>query len=194
MPTHPLHKETFTVTSIKRQGFRDIAAGISATTVTLIADLIWIPRLGTVTPLEFDISYGVSGVVTAGTRMEWWLALVDINNLPGVEGLLTRAIWYAAQFWQFGDATGINQMLSRDLVDFFNPQSYTYGEVADFTQRSAISVIGRQSSNKTTDAVGVITWQEVLIQRVFGGDSATFDDSDAKWVDDFSDEEDEDND
>ncbi len=184
--------KSFTVTSIKRQGFRDIAAGISATTVTLIRDLIWIPRLGTVTPLEFDVSYGISGIVTAGTRMEWWLALVDINNLPGVEGLVTRAIWYAGQFWQFDTAVGITQMLSRDLVDFFNPASFTYSELADFTQRSAIALIGRQSSNKTTDAVGVITWEEVLIQRVFGGDSATFDESDAVWVDDFSDEEDED--
>jgi len=184
--------KSFVVTSIKRKTFRQTAGGISATTVTVIADLIWIPRLGTITPLEFDVSYGISANITAGTRMEWYLALVDVNNLPGIEGLISRSVWSAEQFYMFLSSVGVLQTLSRDIVDFFNPASFTYSELTGFTQRSAISLLGFQSSSRSTEAVGTITWQEELIQRVFGGDSATFDESDAKWIDDFSDEEDDD--
>ncbi len=194
MPEFGIPDKSFTVTYLKRKGFRNIAQAMSANVITNLQNLIWIPRLGTVTPLEFDISYGITGIIGGSIRMEWYLVLVDVNNLPLIEGASERAIWSSAQFWQLSTAVGFQQMLSRDLADFFNPASFSFHEVADFTQRLVIALVGFQNTTEAVDAVGVITWQETLIQRVFGGDSATFDDSDSKWIDDFSDEEDEDND
>ncbi len=185
----PTGTKSFVVTSTKRKSFRVISQSVTvATSPFLLQILAWIPHLGTVTPLEFDISYGPN-VLSATTRSEYYVAMVDIDNLPTVAGVANRAIWGSMVNWVSTTQVGINQSLSRDVADFFNPASFSYSELADFTQRSAVCFLVAVSGTVTIHGVGVLTWQEDLIQRVFGGDSATFDDSDQGWIDDFADEE-----
>lgn len=184
-----LKTETFVVTYLKRKGFR-ISTSVSANVLTALQALIWVPRLGTVTPLELDMSYGVTSAVTANALFEWYLVLVDIDNLPTQDGAFTRAIWSSAQAWTVDSAVNKRQMLNREVNDMFNPASFSFTEMADFTQRLAISLLAIFTTIETTFNLGVITWQEQLIQRVFGSDSATFNESDSGWIDDFSDEED----
>jgi len=189
MPEFEIPTKSFVVSYTKRKGFRN-STGLTADIITMLEELIWIPRLGTVTPLEFDLSYGVTSLIASNERFEWYLVLVDVNNLPTQTGAFTQAIWSAAQAWTVDTAVGKRQVLSREVNDMFNPQSFSFHEVADFTQRLAVSLIAEFNQAETSFVLGVITWQETIIQRVFGGDSATFDESDSVWIDDFSDEED----
>jgi len=189
MPEFDVPAKSFTVTSIKRKGFTEAGFAMSSGVITLLERLIWVPRLGTVTPLEFDVSYGLNANVTAALRMQWFLVMVDVDNLPSLEAVAERSIWNSFQHYQFYSSVGILQSMDRDLADFFNPSSFSYTEVANFTTRSAIALVAEEGGTKSINFSGVIVWQEVLIQRVFGGDSATFDESDQGWIDDFADEE-----
>lgn len=183
------------IISIKRHRIRSIAQGL-VTTVPEILDLgVAIPRLGTITPLEWDVSWGVTGIITQSIRYEIYMTLIDIDNLPQIAGIADRAIWSSAQFWQFNTGVGITQMLQREIQDFFNPASFTFTERADFTQRLSLAIIGLiTNANEGVDTVGVLTYQEELIQRVFGNDNASYETDNGDWEDFGSDEDDEDND
>ncbi len=178
------------ITSIKRKSFRDVGNTSSQNTVTKIRDLVFIPRLGTITPLEWDVSYGVASGLAASVRAEFYLALIDVDNLPQIAGLSDRALWAAAQFWLSMTEIGVINTYTREVQDFFNPTSFNFSERADYTQRLAISLLTFFSQTETADAIGVLTYQEDLIQRKFGNDNSTFVRDDGDWEDFASDEDD----
>ncbi len=183
------------ISSIKRHAFRVLAFDpAAAVTPEIVEEMIWVPRLGTVTPLEFDMSYGISGSIITN-RQEWYLTLVDVDNLPNVLGASGRAIWSALQTWIVSSAVGITQTMNREIQDFFNPASFNFAERADFTQRLALVLLNVSSeADQTSHVAGVITYQEDLVQRVFGNDNATYETDDGRWENEMADEEDEDND
>ncbi len=186
----PHRTENFVVSYIKRKSFRVIAesVGVSASPVVLV-EVAWIPRLGTITPLELDITYGTTDPDVTST-MEFYLALVDISNVPLIESVAERSIWGAMVNWVVHDLTGVIQTMMRDTADFFNPASFSYSELADFTQRSVLALLANTEVNtQEATVIGVCYFQVDLLQRVFGSDSATFNDSDSGWIDDFADEE-----
>lgn len=195
MPDRFIPKGSKVITSVKRTAIREsVAVAASTSVVVLLKTMIWIPRLGIVTPLEWDVSYGVTTPITADETMEWFLTLVDIDNLPLIAGAADRAIWSAAQAWTRDTDVGKRQMLTREIQDFFNPASFSFTERADFTQRLGVALLALSSNAETFFTVGVITYQEELIQRKWGGDNATFDRDDGDWEDFASDEDDEDSD
>ncbi len=168
-------KGSFVVTSIKRTSFRVLAQAISQNTPTIVVQLAWLQRLSTLTPLELDMSYGPSSL-PGGQPNEWYMGLVDIDNLPSIEGLADRAIWSAAALWVVTSSVGINQALKRETADFFNPASFTVTEVADFTTRMLIALMNHSGAGSppTVNAIGVLTYQEDVVQRVFPSDDWTF--------------------
>ncbi len=180
------------ITSIKRKSVRLINQVPDASVITNLSTMAWVPRLGSITPLEWDVSLGLTDVQIS-SRVNFFLVLVDVDNLPLITGAADRAIWSFAQFWDVLTAVGTHQTLSREVQDFFNPASFSFTERADFTQRLGIALL-LHSVNKSHDAIGVLTFQETLIQRKWGGDNSTFDRDDGDWEDFASDEDDEDND
>ncbi len=186
--------ESFVVTATRREVIRLLDHSVTADTVTNLNMMAWIPRLGTITPLEWDVSWGITGSIAANQRIELYLTLVDVNNLPTIVGASDRAIWGVMQFYRFSTNIGVQKRLMREIQDFFRPTSFTFREVVDFTQRSGIALIAHLGSTINIDVVGVLTYEMTMIQRVFGSDSATFNNSDSGWIDDFADEEEGDND
>ncbi len=185
-----LKTETFVVSYVKRKSFRVIgqSVGVSASPVVLV-EVAWIPRLGTITPLELDITYGTADPDVTST-MEFYMTLVDVNNLPLIEAVAERSIWGTMVNWVVHDLTGVIQTMMRDTADFFHPASFSYSELADFTQRSVVAILANTEVNtQEATVIGVCYFAVDLIQRVFGSDSATFNESDSKWIDDFADEE-----
>ncbi len=192
MARFTIPKGSKVISSIKRKSFRASAVGLTASQLENLADIIWVPRLGTITPLEFDMSYGRFDVPSAGTvvQIEWMLTLVDVDNLPQAIGARDRAIWFAAQLWVCATAVGFVDMMKREIQDFFNPASFSFTEVADYTQRLVVSLLTfTGSADVDVSAMGVMTFQEDLIQRKWGGDNSTFDVDDGDWEDFASDEE-----
>lgn len=183
------------ITSIKRHAFRHMPFNpANSNAIELVDSGLWVPRLGEITPLELDMSYGPSSV-SASHRVELFWVLVDVDNLPLIGGASSRAIWSAYMRWIATTAVGINQVMIRENADFFNPATFSFTERADFTQRIAVALVMQTTDgNVNLEVVGVFTYQETIIQRKFGGDNATFDIDDGDWEDFASDEDDEDND
>ncbi len=195
MPDRIIPKGSKLITSIKRHSFREIGFDpAAANTIELVNEGLWIPRLGSITPLELDMSYG-PGAITSSHRTEIYWVLVDVDNLPLVAGASSRAIWSAYYRYVVATAVGIAQTMIRENADFFNPSSFNFSERADFTQRLAVAlVMTSTNATVTQDYIGVFTFEETLIQRKWGGDNSTFDRDDGDWEDFASDEDDEDND
>ncbi len=185
-------KKDFAVVSTKRGRVSDVAKTLDANVVNIIGDpLAWIPRLGSVTPLEFDLFFGLGDDPT-DEYIEWWLESMDIDNLPTVDSARARSLWTAVQQWRsIGTDSGPVQTMEHAEVDFFNPQTYSFEETADFTQRNAVVLACYSNLAAASQQSGVLTYAETLIQRVFGSDNWTFEDPDNSefgqdWGDDAS--------
>ncbi len=186
-------KKDFVVTSIRRGRVNDIRETVVDDVPEVLGDpLAWIPRLGSVTPLEWDAAYGL-GDDPADEYLEWFLVAVDVDNLPTLESVRALSIWWRPQAWRsIGTDSGPVQTMVHDTIDFFNPETYSFQETADFTQRYAVCVVINSDQDQSDmRTVGVLTYQETLIQRVFGSDNWTFEDPDnsefgAEWGDDAS--------
>ncbi len=172
-------KDSFVVSSIRRGRITDISETGTTNTPEVLGDpLAWIQPLSTITPLEWDCTYGLSDD-PLDELAEWMLAAVDIEAVPTLTSVRALSIWWRAQQWRsIGTDSGPVQTLTQDSVDFLNPESYNYLQMAGFTQRYAVCclIVGSVASDFRT--VGVLTYQEDLIQRVFGGDGWTFEDPD----------------
>ncbi len=186
-------KKDFEVNSIKRGRVSVFGESVAQNTPEILGDVLaWLPRLGTITPLEWDAFFGDGGDVTNDV-LEWHLLLLDIDNLPTIASIRARALWQALQRWRdFGTAGNEAMVTSKAEVDWLNPEAYTFTEFASFTQRLAMAVIGNSQGNTISmDCIGVLTYMETVIQRVFGSDNWTFEDPDhsefgAEWGDDMS--------
>ncbi len=195
MVLQTIPKGSKVIISIKRHSWRHIDFNVvAANAIELMDTGLWIPRLGTITPLELDMSYGPASLA-ASTRTDWYWVLVDVDNLPLIQGASDRAIWSALYEWVVLSAVGAAQIMSREIQDFFNPASFNFTERADFTQRLALALVFQSTSSAVdVQSVGVFTYEETLIQRKWGGDNSTFDVDDGDWEDFAQDEDDEDND
>jgi len=168
----------FEVISTKRERIFDTEAIAQNVPEVLAEPLAWLPRLGTITPVEWDVTYGL-GTAPSAVRLEWYLLMVDVDNLPFIGSIRDRAIWGTMQRWRLvGTDAGPIQTLQHQEVDFFNPETYNMTEMAAFTQRLAVVVIAHTDQNQTVDCYGVLTYIETVIQRVFGSDNWTFEDPD----------------
>jgi len=187
MAEFTIPKKSFVVTSIKRGRIDDLSLSVSTNVVTIMGNpLAHLPRLGTITPLEFDSHYGVGSDPTDSTS-EWWLVMVDIDNLPTRESVRALSIWNALQNWRsIGTDSGPTQTVTHAEVDFLNTQSYSFTEMADFTQRMAVCLLGLSNGSIAMLQVGVLTYAETIIQRVFGSDNWTFELD--PWGSEFGDE------
>ncbi len=153
--------------------------------VEVIGDPIaWLPRLATLTPLEWDVTWGLFAD-PSDVLAEFHLLMADVDNIPDITSAAALAIWSDAQNWRsLGTPGQVVQTLQTALVDFLNPQSYTFTELAGFTQRQAIVIIGDdQNGTASVMVLGVLTYQLDVIQRIFGSDSWTFtmDDPEFEW-------------
>ncbi len=168
-------KQSKVIVSIKRGRPSDIDETLAQNVAEILGDPIaWLPRLGTITPLEIDFTYGV--VDAPGTEfIEWFLLNCDVDNIPAIESIRARSLWWRAQQWRsIGTDAGPVQTLTRDDIDLLNPESYSFTEVADFTQRQALCVISHtDASSARVRILGVVTYQETIIQRRFGNDNWT---------------------
>jgi len=170
----------FVVVSTKRQGFRAVAT-VAAVDVPEIAQILArIPRIGSVKPLELDISFGLNDD-PVDERPEFFLSSVDLDNLPTVAAARDRAFWQAVENWRLvGTALDIGpiQTMGRDLADFFNATAVLFTEAAGYTNRQAIVIL--ISSNVTSNMIvqGVLYYEEQVVQRRFGGDLWTWDTAD----------------
>lgn len=181
----------FIVTSIKRGRIDVIQQSIG--TPEIVGDPIaWLPRLGSITPLEWDVWFGQEADPT-DLMLELCLLLADVDNLPIMASVKARSIWMALQIWRsIGTDAGPIQTANHDNIDFLNPQTYTMTEMASFTQRLALMVIADDRGGTfQLSMLGVLTYQEDVIQRVFGSDNWTFDDPDGsefadEWGEDAS--------
>ncbi len=147
--------------------------------------LAWLPRLGTIAPLEFDITYGPTGD-PGDAFIEFHLVLVDIDNLPLVAGARARAVWQEAQNWRVivgGDST--IQTLSKSQVEFWNPRVYGTTELADFTQRLALAITADDTTSTAVVILGVLTYRETLVQRIWKNDNWTDDGQSGSMAEDF---------
>jgi len=160
-------KKQFVVISNRDQAFRSTLT-LASTNVPQIAQIVaWLPRLGTITPVEMDITYGMTDDPNDGEGPEFFFALVDVDNIPDIASLRSNSLWTRAQRWQILSSVGFAQMLNHDVIDWFNPKTYNYSEVNGFTRRTALCVL--VSSNNTSSIVvqGSVTWVETLTQRVW---------------------------
>ncbi len=167
-------KKSKVVTSIKRGRINDVDETVVADVPEILGDpLAWLPRLGTITPLEWDAAYGLVDL-PSDEFPEWHLINTDVDNLPVLESVRARAIWSRPQQWrETGTPAQILQTLTTDRIDFLNPESYSFTEMADFTQRLAMCVLINSNAASRMRTMGVLTYQESVIQRVFGNDNWT---------------------
>lgn len=167
--------KSFVVNSIKKG--RISVTGTVVTNLVNMGNLAFLPRLGAITPLEWDVTYGINGYPGTDRGIEWALILVDIDNLPLIDGIRSRAIWQRMQRWEaVGTDSGPIQTLTMENKVFFNPTAFTTTEFAGFSQRLALAVMGnaRDGGAASADCIGTLTYAEALIQRVFGNDNATW--------------------
>lgn len=161
-------KKEFQVVSQRDQGFRVATNLASGSQVPEILSIVaWLPRLGSITPLEMDISYGLSDGATDNELIEFFLALVDVDNIPDGAALRSHAIWQRVQSWQVASAVGVNQMMSYDVIDWFTPPTYTYTEVAGFTRRTALCILALSNQTSSVLVQGRLNWVETMTQRVW---------------------------
>ncbi len=193
MAEYTIPKGSKVITSIKRNSHRILGLSVTANTVASVQVTVFIPRLGTITPLEWDVSFGPTSF-SVSRLLEWYLTLVDVDNLPLISGVSSRAIWSTLQKWLVLSAVGFGQIMTREIQDFFNPASFNFTEVADYTQRLGLVLLCICDSSITVDSVGVLTYREDLVQRKFGGDNTTFETDNGQWEDCASDEESQDQD
>ncbi len=175
MVQYTIPSKSFEVTSIKRARPDDIDETLAQNVPEIIGSpLAFIPRLGAISPQELDFGYGV--VDQPGTEfIEWFLVLVDVDNLPTLASIRARSVWWRAQQWRtIGTDNGPIQTMTQDRIDFLNSETYTFSEVADFTQRLALCAIcNTDASSARIRVLGVLTYSETVIQRVFGSDNWT---------------------
>ncbi len=185
-------KKDFMVTSVKRGRINDIDEVVATGIPEVLGDpLAWLPRLGSITPLELDVHYGLQD--QPGDELpEVHVVLVDVDNLPTIESVRARAIWSGVQNWRtIGTIGQLIQTLSHAEVDWFNPETYSMTEFASFTQRLAVCFLIHSNTTSRFIAMGVMAYSETIIQRVFGSDNWTFEDPDNSefgqdWGDDAS--------
>lgn len=166
------------ITSIKRSRIFSFNEDVGSLEI-LDGPLAWVPRLGSITPLHWICDYGLRDD-PVDEFVEWILLMCDVDNLPTIDSCRARALWHRAQNWRsIGTDSGPIQTMTKDDVDWLNPETYGTTEFADFTQRLAMVVVVEDTSaTSTVNVLGVLTYREDLIQRVFGNDNWTFNDPD----------------
>ncbi len=164
-------KQAFIVQSVRHQMLHHNAALGAGTTVTLLDQFAWVPRMGSVTPVEVDITYGISDD-PSDEIVEFFIESVDIDNLPNIAALRETAIWAAAQAWRsIGTDAGPTQTLSRETNDIFHPATFIFDEVAGYTQRQAVALLAHSTTTSTLFVLAKLTWLETVVQRVWGSDT-----------------------
>ncbi len=162
-------KKAFLVQSVKRKMlyYNDT---VTFQTVTNMGIFGWIPRFGTVTPIELDISYGLSDDPTDEV-LEFYCNSVDVDNLPDVTSLRFNSFWGALQQWRaVGTPANVIQTMTREVQDFLNPPTFAFTELAGFTQRQGVSLITYCGSSSDVLVLAVLTYLETVLQRVWGDD------------------------
>jgi len=174
-------KKEKTIVSIKRARFTNFAHTVSAN-LTIMSRLAYIPFHGSLSVLEFDIHYGIADGDEIPNLHEFCLVMADPEALPDINGIRARKLWSGMQRWL--NLGGINSnptmVTSKEQMEFWNPISYSERQRGAFTQRQAILLVVNSSVNMTVDAIGVMTYQEILIQREFPNDNATCEHADSE--------------
>lgn len=187
-------KKSFVVTSVKRARIRKFSEQLVTIDAPQIIDvpLAPIPRMGSVTPLEWDASFGLNDSTYSSVAIEFYLTMIDRDNIPTSASVSARSIWGRYQRWRsVGTDAGPIMTTTDDVIDFLNPEGYTPSEFASFTQRLALCAIGiSNTANIGIDMVATLTYQETVIQRVFGNDNWTFSDPlDSEFGQEWGDDE-----
>ncbi len=160
------------VTITKRRSFHDNTA-ITLNTPTVAEIVTNLKELATLTPWEIDISYGIGGDPADGSNFEWFLAVVDLDDLPGVASLRRNSIWNAAQHWRKeGTPAEFFQTLSRESADFFVPVAYKNFEPAERRQNRALAIVVHTSATLAMISQGTVGFQQDIIQRTWRGDDS----------------------
>lgn len=175
----------FVVTRTRRQGFHHdgqialAAAGLAAASAIPGLTVGNVQPLATVFPVELDITYGLTDDPTSGEEIELFLMVSDEGSFPPLASARTRSWWSTFQHWRaLSTGTGINTFRTDDhqILDFFNPNGFE-NITLDTRRIRHIFHIGYGADQAQTSDIkimGIVVWQEILIQRMFGNDNWTF--------------------
>lgn len=163
---------------IKRSFFVAQTQSYGAVNVPLIAESIYrVKPLSQVVPLEFSMFFGLGDDSSDGEEIEWFLASVDASNIPDVGSIRGDNYWSAIEHWTTVGTPGIIYNTVQHVIeDFLNPVPFANLnlETRERAQVMALITSSRTVTANTILATGLLTIEEVLIQRRWGGDNTTF--------------------
>ncbi len=167
---HQKFKSTQILTG-KVVGFRGAQAGGGGSVIMLVA-LQTLRRFSTLTVTELDITFGITADISADLNNEYFLSVVDQDNLPEVAALRVDNAWQAAERWQVstGAFTIPTQVLQRADPRFFYPKSWANLEAQP--RRLTLAILNFNAGVVGCLVQGTIRFTEVILQRTFGNDNA----------------------
>lgn len=164
--------KTITIVTNKVRG---IVSDIALTTSLQIVDQVQqLQPRSTMIPTEMDLSFGLNSDITSDFTLEYFLSVVDIDNLPELASVRADNAWAAAQAWRVatGSFTIPTQTLEQADPRFFRPKAWANLEVGAAVRRMALCLLARSSGTPDQMSRGTIRYTEILEQRNFGDDNA----------------------
>lgn len=127
-------------------------------------------------PTEMDLAWGINEDINQDKRLEIYLTVVDIDNIPEIGAIRSNNAWADMQKWQVstGTFTIPTEVLNHLDPRFFRPKAWLNLEVGAAVRRMALVLIAfsNEGSDVQAIAMGTVRYTETLVQRVFGHDNA----------------------